>query len=81
VRAERLLRRENKRRRRRLAAELAAYTSQADLDDLHALLETYPPGQTEEIRQILGQQAGVRLSVSLSFVRPGGGPPGGPRNG
>jgi hypothetical protein len=51
-----LLRRANRRRRRRLAAELASYSSQADLNDLCALLDTYPDGRTHEIRQILGQQ-------------------------
>jgi hypothetical protein len=52
-RAELLLRRANRRRRRQLEAELATYTSQADLNDLCALLDTYPDAQTEEIRQIL----------------------------
>ena len=51
----------NRRRRRRLAAELATYTSHADLNDLYALLETYPDGQTHEIRQILGQQQMARI--------------------
>ncbi|MET0418116.1 MAG: hypothetical protein ABW022_19060 [Actinoplanes sp.] len=55
-RATLLLRRANRRRRRQLAAELATYTSQADLNDLYALLETYPDGQTSELREILGQQ-------------------------
>jgi hypothetical protein len=53
-----LLRAANRRRRRQLAAELSAYVSHADLNDLHAILDTYPDGQTQEIRQILqGQQA------------------------
>jgi hypothetical protein len=51
-----LLRRANHRRRRKLEAELATYTSQADLNDLCALLDTYPDAQTQEIRQILGRQ-------------------------
>jgi len=55
-RAELLLRRENRRRRRQLAAELAAYVSETDLNDLYAILGTYPDGQTLEIRQILRQQ-------------------------
>jgi hypothetical protein len=55
-RAGLLLRRANRRRHRQLAAELATYRSQADLNDLCALLDTYPDGQTHEIRQILGQQ-------------------------
>jgi hypothetical protein len=56
-----LLRRANRRRRRQLAADLAMYTSQADLDDLYALLDTYPDGQTHEIRQILSQQQMHRM--------------------
>jgi hypothetical protein len=55
-RAELLLRRANRRRRRQLMAELATYTSQSDLNDLYALLDTYQDGQTHEIRTILGQQ-------------------------
>ena len=51
-----LLRSANRRRRRQLMAELSAYVSHAELNDLHALLDTYPDGQTHEIRQILGQQ-------------------------
>jgi hypothetical protein len=54
--AARLARAANRRRRRQLAAELATYTSEADLNDLHALLDAYPDGQTSEIRQLLGQQ-------------------------
>jgi hypothetical protein len=60
-RAGLLLRRANHRRRRQLAAELATYTSQADLNDLYALLDTYPDGQTDEIRQILCQQQSYRI--------------------
>jgi hypothetical protein len=56
IRAGLLLRRANRRRRGQLAAELAAYTSQAELNDLCALLDTYPDAQTQEIRQILCRQ-------------------------
>lgn len=56
IRAGLLLRRANRQRRRQLAAELAEYRSQADLNDLYALLETYPDGQTHEIRHILARQ-------------------------
>jgi hypothetical protein len=56
VRAGIRLRRANRLRRRQLAAELAGYRSEADLNDLFALLESYPDGQTQEIRQILCQQ-------------------------
>jgi hypothetical protein len=65
VQAGFLLRRANRRRRRALAAELAAYTSQSDLNDLGALLDSYPDGQTQEIRDILaGQQLARHLSRS-----------------
>jgi hypothetical protein len=60
-RAELLLRQANRRRRRQLAAGLAMYTSQADLDELHAILGTYPDEQTHEIRQILCQQQAYRI--------------------
>jgi hypothetical protein len=56
LRAGLLLRRANRRRREQLATELAAYTSEADRNDLYALLATYPDGHTEEIRQILSRQ-------------------------
>jgi hypothetical protein len=55
-RAEFLLRRANRRRRRQLEAELATYTTQSDINDLCALLDTYPDGQTQEIRDILCEQ-------------------------
>jgi hypothetical protein len=60
-RAELLLRRANRRRRRVLAAELAGYRSQADVDDLYALLESHPDGSTGEIRDILTRQQYARL--------------------
>jgi hypothetical protein len=56
-RAEIVLRRANRRRRRQLEAELGTYTSQSDLNDLYGLLDAYPDNQTQEIRDILaGQQ-------------------------
>ena len=60
-RAERVVRRENRRRRKQLAGELAGYRTQAELDDLHALLDHYPDPQTQEIRQILHGQQQQRL--------------------
>jgi hypothetical protein len=51
-----LLRRANRRRRRALAAELAGYVTDAQRDDLFAVLDRYPDGQTEEIRDMLFQQ-------------------------
>jgi hypothetical protein len=55
-RAELVLRRANRRRRRQLEAELATYTTQSDLNDLCGLLDTYPDSQTQEIRDILAEQ-------------------------
>ncbi|WP_157437374.1 hypothetical protein [Actinoplanes subtropicus] len=60
-RADLLLRAANRRRRRQLGAELAAYVSHAELNDLHALLDTYSDGQTHEIREILDRQQAGRL--------------------
>jgi hypothetical protein len=59
--ADLLLRAANRRRRRQLSAELSTYVSHAELNDLHAALDTYPDGQTHEIRQILRQQQTQRL--------------------
>ena len=62
--AAHLVRKANRRRRRQLTAELATYTSDADLNDLYALLDAYPDGQTSEIRQILGQQQIQRVRAA-----------------
>ena len=40
-----------------LARELASYNSQADLDDLHAILDRYSDTETRDIRRILAAQA------------------------
>jgi hypothetical protein len=55
-RAEIVLRRANRRRRRQLQAELATYRTQSDINDLCALLDSYPDSQTQEIRDILADQ-------------------------
>jgi len=60
-RADLLLRVANRRRRRRLGEELSAYSSHAELNDLHAILDMYADGQTHEIRQILYQQQVGRM--------------------
>jgi hypothetical protein len=39
-----------------LAHELASYNSQADLDDLHAILDRYNDHETRDIRRILAAQ-------------------------
>ena len=45
-----------------LAAELAAYTTPADLRDLEAVLDRYDDADTDEIRAILEGQARHRLA-------------------
>ena len=39
-----------------LQRDLASYTSQADLDDLHAILDRYTDTETRDIRRILAAQ-------------------------
>jgi len=39
-----------------LQRELATYNSQADLDDLHAILDRYTDTETKDIRRILAAQ-------------------------
>jgi hypothetical protein len=43
--------------RRILERELATYTSQSDLDDLHAILDRYSDQDTAKIRRILARHA------------------------
>jgi hypothetical protein len=43
--------------RRTLERELASYTSQSDLDDLHAILDRYSDKDTVKIRRILARHA------------------------
>jgi hypothetical protein len=43
--------------RRTLERELASYTSQSDLDDLHAILDRYSDKDTAKIRRILARRA------------------------
>ena len=45
------------RRARDLAAELAQYTTHAELLDLHATLDRYDDSETGEIRSVLAAQA------------------------
>ena len=47
--------------RRDLAAELAQYTTPSDLLDLEAALDRYDNADTQEIREILTEQARRRL--------------------
>jgi hypothetical protein len=43
--------------RKALERDLATYTSQSDLDDLHAILDRYPDEKTADIRRILARRA------------------------
>jgi hypothetical protein len=43
--------------RRSLERELATYTSQSDLDDLHGILDRYSDQDTARIRRILNRHA------------------------
>jgi hypothetical protein len=47
--------------RKALQRELAAYTSQSDLDDLHAILNQYPEEETADIRRILARHTARAL--------------------
>jgi len=42
-----------------LERDLASYTSQADLNDLHAILTRYSDQETADIRRILASQRSV----------------------
>ena len=43
--------------RRALERELATFTSQSDLNDLHAILDRYNDHETAQIRRILARRA------------------------
>ena len=47
---------EERTERARLERELASYSSPADLDDLHAILDRYSDEETADIRRILAAQ-------------------------
>jgi hypothetical protein len=49
--------REARTTRKALERELATYTSQSDLNDLHAILDRHPDEQTAPIRRILARRA------------------------
>jgi hypothetical protein len=55
ARQDRAERRARATARRRLASEIADYTSQTDRNDLNALLDTYPDTQVAEIRDLLNR--------------------------
>jgi len=48
--------REERAGRAQLERELASYSSPADLDDLHAILDRYSDRETADIRRILAAQ-------------------------
>jgi hypothetical protein len=56
--------------RRALARELAAYTTDADLNDLSAILARHGHDETAQIRRILAQQ---QLDAQLATVTAGHG--------
>jgi len=41
--------------RQRLAAELADYTTEAERNDLNALLDSYPDADADEVRELLNR--------------------------
>jgi hypothetical protein len=53
VRAQLRENREERAERAQLERELASYSSPADLDDLHAILDRYSAQETADIRRIL----------------------------
>jgi hypothetical protein len=52
-------RRADRLERRRLLAELTDYSTQAERNDLNALLDTYPDDEVAEIRELLNSRVGV----------------------
>jgi hypothetical protein len=72
-RATRAVKIANRRRRRKLAEELSAYSSDADCREFEAILDRYPDAVTEEMRDILAQQhmwAAHQRDASTPFGRP-----------
>jgi hypothetical protein len=57
ARASAVTRRTARERRRKLELELGGYSSESDLRDFEALLDSCPDGLTHEIRGILARQA------------------------
>jgi hypothetical protein len=51
--------REERAARAALERELASYSSTADLNDLHAILDRYSDQETAQIRRILASQRGI----------------------
>jgi hypothetical protein len=63
------LRRANHHRRAVLRRELAAYSTPAELADLDAMVDRYPPEQTREVRSLLAAQ---RFPMSWSHMHSAG---------
>ena len=57
ARHERVARRAARSSRERLAAELAAYSTPADQNDLNALLDSYADAEVGELRDLLNRRA------------------------
>jgi hypothetical protein len=63
-------RREARAGRKRLERELAAYTTQADLDDLYAVLDNHDDADTAVVRDILTRQQWQRTAAWPPAPRP-----------
>jgi hypothetical protein len=68
-------RREARAVRKRLERELAAYTTQADLDDLYAVLDNHDDADTAVVRDILTRQQWQRATAWPPALRPADAPP------
>jgi hypothetical protein len=49
--------RDSRAARKALEREIAGYTTESELNDLHAMLDRYPEAQTAQIRRILARHA------------------------
>jgi hypothetical protein len=71
ARASAVTRRTARERRKELERELAGYSSESDLRDFEALLDSCPDGATREVRGILADQAAARGKHGWSAVSGG----------
>ena len=60
ARASAVTRQTARHRRKQLERELGGYTSESDLRDFEAMLDRYPDGSTQELRDILAAQSAAR---------------------
>jgi hypothetical protein len=75
ARSEFRARREARAGRKRLERELAAYTTQADLDDLYAILDNHDDADTAVVRDILTRQQWQRAAAWPPAPNPAEAPP------